>query len=115
MPIWVLVNAIGQVWDMCVGVTRLPAGTLEVHVRPRNPLAGKRKGTAGWPCLHELRTGLLLLVVVLFRLYAAILSGLGFRFFHRLLGLCSLLGAGFSAFFTLLVQHLLAAKEFEER
>src|SRR6185312_16883313 len=40
---------------------------------------------------------------------------LGFGFFHRLASLFGLLGAGFGTLLALLVEHLLAAEQFDER
>src|SRR5579863_618989 len=57
---------------------------------------------------------LLFLVVFLYRLDAAIVSGLGFSVFHGFLGFGGFLGASFGALFFFLVEDLLAAQQFEK-
>ena len=59
---------------------------------------------------------LLLFFLLLAGLATITLRGLrlGFGFFHGFLGLGYSLGAGFGAFFALLVEHLLAAQQFDE-
>src|SRR5258706_7543671 len=77
-------------------------------------LLAKKKGTA-FAVPFETKSGLLFLVFFfLDRLDAAIVLGLRFGLFHRLLGLGDFLGADFGALLAFFVQHFFAAQQFEE-
>src|SRR5258706_1412030 len=77
-------------------------------------LLAKKKGTA-FAVPFETKSGLLFLIFFfLDRLDAAIVLGLRFGLFHRLLGLGDFLGADFGALFAFFVQHFFAAQQLEE-
>ena len=97
-----------------MGGTRLPP-VIHVYMSGRAILREK-KGTAKCRAFVNLLWEELLFFVflVLGWLDSAILRCLGLGFFHRLLGFRRLLGAGFSTFLALLIEHFFASEEFEE-